>query len=227
MPFYDPTFIILIPAILLALYAQIKVKSSFEKYSHVQSSSGYTGSQAARDLLDSFGLSYVPVELTEGTLSDHYDPVNKVMRLSRDVFYGNSVAAIGVAAHETGHALQHKEAYAPLSIRDTIVPVVNFSSSLSWILVLIGLFFRGGGLLIKIGIILFSVVVFFQLITLPVEFDASRRGLKILKERGILYNNELVYAKEVLNAAALTYVAAALTAILQLVRLIMIGRQRD
>lgn len=225
--FYDSTIIILIPAILLALYAQMKVKSSFDKFSRVPSQNGYTGAQAARELLDSYGLFDVPVEITAGTLSDHYDPSKRVMRLSSEVYYGKSIASIGVAAHETGHAVQHKESYSPLVIRDTIVPAVNFSSQLSWILILIGLFFTRGSILINIGIILFSVVVFFQIITLPVEFDASKRALKILKSRGILYDNELKGAKNVLDAAALTYVAAALTAILQLARLIMIGRQRD
>lgn len=225
--FYDSTIIILIPAILLALYAQMKVKNSFARFSRVPSQNGYSGAQAARELLDSNGLFDVPVEIIGGTLSDHYDPSKRVMRLSSDVYYGKSIASIGVAAHETGHAIQHKESYSPLVLRDTIVPAVNFSSKLSWILILIGFFFRGGSILINIGIILFSVVVFFQIITLPVEFDASKRALKILKSRGILYDNELVGAKSVLDAAALTYVAAALTAILQLVRLIMIGRQRD
>lgn len=229
MPFfYDSTFIILIPAILLSLWAQYKVKNTFEKYSRVTSTNGYTGQQVARMLLDSKGLYNVPVEITSGKLSDHYDPSKKVMRLSEDVFYGTSVASIGVAAHETGHAIQHKESYTPLVIRDAIVPAVNFSSNLSWILLFIGLILGSGGtLLINAGILLFTIVVFFQLVTLPVEFDASKRALSILKDGGILYANEASQAKEVLDAAALTYVAAALTAILQLVRLIAIGRERN
>lgn len=229
MPFfYDSTFVILIPAILLSLWAQYKVKNTFEKYSRVTSTNGYTGQQVARMLLDSKGLYNVPVEITSGKLSDHYDPSKKVMRLSEDVFYGTSVASIGVAAHETGHAIQHKESYTPLVVRDAIVPAVNFSSNLSWILLFIGLILGSGGtLLINAGILLFTIVVFFQLITLPVEFDASKRALTILKSGGILYSNEASQAKEVLDAAALTYVAAALTAILQLVRLIAIGRERN
>lgn len=227
MLFYDSTFLILIPALLLSLWAQIKVKKVFEKYSKIQSMNGYTGEQVARMLLDSKGLYDVPVEVIAGKLSDHYDPTKRVMRLSQDVFYGKSVASIGVAAHETGHAIQHKELYKPLVIRDKIVPAVNFSSNLSWILLLIGLFLGSGGtILIDAGIILFTVVVFFQLITLPVEFDASKRALTILKNGSILYSNETPQAKEVLDAAALTYVAAALMAILQLIRLIAIGRER-
>lgn len=227
MLFYDSTFLILIPAFILSLWAQIKVKKVFEKYSKIQSMNGYTGEQVARMLLDSRGLYDIPVEVTAGKLSDHYDPTKRVMRLSQDVFYGNSVASIGVAAHETGHAIQHKESYKPLVVRDKIVPAVNFSSNLSWILLLIGLFLGSGGtILIDAGIILFTVVVFFQLITLPVEFDASKRALTILKNGSILYSNETSQAKEVLDAAALTYVAAALMAILQLIRLIAIGRER-
>lgn len=229
MPFfYDSTFLILIPAILLSLFAQFKVKSAFEKYSKVKSINGYTGEQVARMLLDSKGLYDVPIEVTSGKLSDHYDPSKRVMRLSEDVFYGTSVASIGVAAHETGHAIQHKEAYTPLIIRDKIVPAVNFSSNLSWVLLLIGLFLgNGGSILVNAGIILFTVVVFFQIITLPVEFNASSRALTILKDGSILYANEVSQAKEVLQAAALTYVAAALMAILQLIRLIAIGRERN
>lgn len=229
MPFfYDSTFLILIPAILLSLFAQFKVKSAFEKYSKVKSINGYTGEQVARMLLDSKGLYDIPIEVTSGKLSDHYDPSKRVMRLSEDVFYGTSVASIGVAAHETGHAIQHKEAYTPLIIRDKIVPAVNFSSNLSWVLLLIGLFLgSGGSILVNAGIILFTVVVFFQIITLPVEFNASNRALTILKDGSILYANEVSQAKEVLQAAALTYVAAALMAILQLIRLIAIGRERN
>lgn len=221
--YYDWTFIIIIPALIISVWAQMKVSASFNKYSKIMSINGYTGAQVARMLLDSEGLYDVPIEEIGGKLSDHYDPRRRVMRLSRDVYYGTSVASIGVAAHETGHAIQHQRHYAPLQIRNAIVPVVNFSSNASWIIFLLGLFL-GFGYLVNIGIVLFIAVVIFQLITLPVEFDASNRALKVLEERNILYGDEIKGAKSVLSAAAMTYVAAALTAVLQLVRLIALSR---
>lgn len=220
---YYGSYIILIPAFILSMYAQVKVQSTFQKYSNVNSTNGYTGAQVARMLLDDNGLFNVPVEITNGKLTDHYDPGKRVMRLSQEVYYGTSVASIGVAAHETGHAIQHAKSYSPLQIRNSIVPMVNFSSSASWILFLIG-FIVQAPLLINLGIILFGAVVIFQVITLPVEFDASNRAIKILSSKGILYGEEVKGAKAVLNAAALTYVAAALTALLELVRLIIISR---
>ncbi|AZV56253.1 zinc metallopeptidase [Clostridium sp. AWRP] len=226
MFFFDSSFIILIPAILVAVWAQYKVSATFNKYSRYRSQNGYTGAQVARMLLDGSGLYDVPVELIPGKLSDHYDPSKRVMRLSEEVYYGNSVASIGVAAHETGHAIQHKNGYAPLIIRNSIVPAVNFGSSASWILFLAGIILGIKGL-VNIGIILFTLVVLFQIITLPVEFNASSRALKILERRNILYSNELVGARSVLSAAAMTYVAAALTAIANLLRLIYISRDRD
>lgn len=226
MFFFDSSFIILIPALIIAAWAQFKVSSTFEKYSKYGSSGGYTGSQVARILLDSHGLYDVPVELTPGRLSDHYDPSRRVMRLSEEVYYGNSVASIGVAAHETGHAIQHKERYAPLVIRNSIVPVANFGSNASWVLFLLGMVFGLKGL-VSIGILLFTAAVVFQIITLPVEFNASNRALKILESKGLLYGDELRGAKSVLSAAAMTYVAAALTAIAQLARLIFISRSDD
>ncbi|SKA76209.1 hypothetical protein SAMN05428976_102239 [Clostridium sp. USBA 49] len=225
--FYDYTYIILVPALIISFWAQLKINSTFSKYSKINSINGYTGAQVARMLLDINGLYDVPVEVINGRLSDHYDPSRRVMRLSRDVFYGTSVASIGVAAHETGHAIQHKERYAPLTIRNSIVPIVNISSNLSWILFILGIIL-GFADLINLGIILFSAVVLFQLITLPVEFNASRRALQSLKSRAILYEEELNGAKAVLKAAAMTYVAAALVAISQLLRLIVISdRNRD
>lgn len=224
LPFYDWTFIIIIPALVLSAWAQIKVSSSFNKYSKITTINGYTGEKVARMLLDSNGLYDVPIELINGKLTDHYDPRNRVMRLSREVFYGNSVASIGVAAHETGHAIQHNEKYSPLEIRNTIVPAVNFSSRASWIIFLLGMFL-GLGYFVNIGIILFIAVVIFQIITLPVEFDASNRALKILQQKNILYGNEIKGAKAVLSAAAMTYVAAAIMSLLQLVRLIAISRE--
>jgi len=180
----------------------------------------------ARLLLDSNGLYDVPVEVVPGRLTDHYDPSKRVMRLSQEVYYGNSVASIGVAAHETGHAIQHKERYVPLVVRNSIVPAVNFGSNASWILFLLGMVF-GLKQLIGIGILLFTVVVAFQVITLPVEFNASNRALKVLEYKGILYKDELKGAKSVLSAAAMTYVAAALTSISELIRLILISRRDD
>ncbi len=225
--YYDPSFIILIPAMIISFVAQMKINSTFDKYSKVYSINGYTGAQTARALLDANGLYDIPVEVTSGRLSDHYDPRRRVMRLSHDVYYGTSVASLGVAAHETGHAIQHKNNYVPLTVRNTIVPVVNLSSSMSWILFFLGIVLGWSGL-ISLGILLFSAVVVFQLITLPVEFDASRRALAILGDKGILYADELKGAKAVLSAAAMTYVAAALMAVSQLLRLILISnRNRD
>jgi len=226
MMFFDSSFIILIPALIIAAWAQFKVSSTFNKYSKYGSRNGYTGAQVARMLLDSNGLYDVPVEVVPGRLTDHYDPSKRVMRLSEEVYYGNSVASIGVAAHETGHAIQHKERYIALVVRNSIVPAVNFGSNASWILFLLGMVFGMKGL-IGIGILLFTVVVVFQVITLPVEFNASNRALRVLENKGVLYGDELKGAKSVLSAAAMTYVAAALTSISQLIRLILISRSND
>ncbi|ELC8441625.1 zinc metallopeptidase [Clostridium perfringens] len=226
-PFYfDPTYLILIPAILISAWAQFKVSSTFNKYSTVRSRNGYTGAQVARILLNNAGLQDVEIQQVPGRLSDHYDPRAKVLRLSSDVYGSTSVASIGVAAHEVGHAIQDKESYAALVFRNAIVPVVNFSSSLSWILFFIGILFSYKSL-VAIGIILFSAVVLFQLVTLPVEFNASSRALKLLEGQGILYDNEVKEARQVLSAAALTYVAATLMAVLQLVRLIAISNRNS
>lgn len=227
MPFfYDSTMIILLPALIISMYAQFKVNSAFQRYSKVFSKRGVTGAEIARMLLDEAGLYDIPVELVSGKLTDHYDPTRRVMRLSNEVYYGNSVASIGVAAHETGHAIQHKESYLPLIIRNKIVPVVNISSSASWFLFFIGLVFSIPSLT-SLGIILFSAAVIFQIITLPVEFNASARAIRILDIRGILDEEELYGAKKVLKAAALTYVAAALTAISQLLRLIALSNRNN
>ncbi|WP_461204476.1 zinc metallopeptidase [Clostridium sp. DL1XJH146] len=226
MFFYDYTIIILLPAIILSGWAQMKVKSTFKKYSKVKSINGLTGAEVARNLLDSEGLFDIEVQHIRGSLTDHYDPVGRVMRLSDSVYNSNSIAAIGVAAHETGHAIQHKNNYVPLKIRGAIAPGVNFSSRASWIIIMIGFLFSSSGL-INIGILLFSAVVLFQIVTLPVEFNASSRALGVLSQKGILYGDEVKGAKSVLSAAALTYVAAAITSILQLVRLILLSRSRD
>ncbi|WP_415339132.1 zinc metallopeptidase [Clostridium perfringens] len=226
-PYYiDPTYLILIPAILISAWAQFKVSSTFNQYSTVRSINGYTGAQVARILLNDAGLQEVEIQQVPGRLSDHYDPRAKVLRLSSDVYGSTSVASIGVAAHEVGHAIQDKESYSALVFRNAIVPVVNFSSSLSWILFFIGILLSYSTL-VTIGIILFSVVVLFQLVTLPVEFNASSRALKLLEARGILYDKEVDGARKVLSAAALTYVAATLMAVLQLVRLIAISNRNS
>lgn len=222
---WDSTFLILVPALIISAWAQMKVKSTFDRYSRVRNINGYTGAQVARMLLDAEGLYDVPVQQISGRLTDHYDPRQRVMRLSTEVFSSTSIAAIGVAAHETGHAIQHQRQYAPLQIRSAIVPIVNLSSNASWVIFLLG-FILGLPSLINLGIYLFGAVVIFQLITLPVEFDASNRALKIVDERGILYGDEIKGAKSVLSAAALTYVAAALMAISQLIRLLAISRDR-
>jgi Zn-dependent membrane protease YugP len=223
---FDPTFILLVPALLLSIYAQFKIQGTFSKFLRVRSYSGYTGAQAARKILDSNGLYDVPIEVISGHLTDHYDPSHRVLRLSYDVYYGDSLASIGVAAHEAGHALQHHEGYAPLQIRNSLVPVANIGSNLSWILVIAG-FALGLAGLINLGILLFSAAVLFQIITLPVEFNASSRALKQIEDNGILYREEIGGAKKVLSAAALTYVAATIMAVSQLLRLLVIARERD
>lgn len=225
-PFFDPTMIMLIPAIIISFWAQTKINSTYSKYSGVGNRNGYTGQQVARMMLDEAGLNDVRIEVVNSKLGDHYDPSQRVLRLSPEVFYNGTISSAGIAAHEVGHAIQHKERYAPLVIRNSIVPAVNLGSSLSWILFIAGLFlgFRG---LTTLGILLFSGVVIFQIITLPVEFNASSRALKILGSRGILYGDETKSAQKVLDAAAMTYVAATLMAVSQLIRLIAISNDRN
>ena len=228
--YFDWTILLIIPAMILAMIAQTKVTSTFNKYSQTPSRRGYTGADVARQLLLSAGITDVSVELVRGSLTDHYDPKNKVLRLSESVFGSNSIAAVGVAAHETGHAIQHNQGYAPLSFRTAIYPVVNIGSKISMPLIILGLFFSffsGSILLLKIGIILFAAVVLFQLVTLPVEFNASSRALKLLGEYNYLSDDELKLAKKVLSAAALTYVAAAAVAVANLLRLLVILGRRD
>lgn len=221
MFFWDPTYIIVLPAILLALYAQLRVKSTYAKYSQVPVSSGLTGAAAAAEILRSHGLSGVQIEQIDGTLSDNYDPRTRVLRLSSDVYNGASVASVGVAAHESGHALQHAENYGPLALRSAIVPVTQFGSWLAWPIFLMGFFFHSGTLM-QLGVLIFSAFVAFTLITLPVEFDASRRALRVLASGHLVADDELRGVRSVLGAAALTYVAAAATAILELVRLLVL-----
>lgn len=221
----DPTMILLIPAILLTLYAQFKVSSTTNRFFNVRSSRGYTGEETARRILDSNGLFNVRIEMVRGRLSDHYDPRSKVLRLSQDVYSGTSITSVAVAAHECGHAIQHAHGYAPLNIRSSLVPVVNFASNMSWIFIMLG--FITSGRFLQIGILLFSASVLFQIVTLPVEFNASSRALTQLISLGIVDDREVRQSRKVLQAAALTYVAAAVTAILQLLRLVMIANSRD
>lgn len=224
--YYDPTFILLLPALLLAIWAQTMVQSNFSKYSQVKSRLGMSGVELAKFILDSAGLYDVRIEMIPGNLTDHYDPRAKVVRLSQSTYSSNSIAALGVVAHEIGHAIQHAKNYTPIVIRNAIAPVASFSSNLAWIFFIIGIFTGALGL-VKFGIILFLTVVLFSLITLPVEFDASRRALKILSTNLMMPTDELKGVKSVLSAAAMTYVAATLMAILQLLRMILIARNRD
>ena len=226
----DPYYLMLVvPAMFFSLYAQSKVKGTFNKYTQVKNMSGYTGAQIARDILDNNGLYDVRIERINGHLTDHYDPRAKVVRLSQSVYGSTSVAAIGVAAHETGHAIQHNVSYAPLIIRNSIVPLANIGSRVAIPLAIIGLIMGASGQgLVNVGIVLFSAVVAFQLVTLPVEFNASNRALAILEDKRMLNRDELKPTKKVLNAAALTYVAAAAVGIANLLRLILLsGRRRN
>jgi Zn-dependent membrane protease YugP len=225
MSFWYWSLILLVPAVVLGIYAQVKVSSSFNRYSQVPSARGLTGAEGARLVLNSAGLSNVGIEIAGGRLSDHYDPRTQVLTLSPDVGQSNSLAALGVAAHEAGHAIQHASGYAAFKLRSALVPVANIGTNFGFILFIVGLAFFGGGLLMNIGIVLYSAAVLFTLVTLPVEFNASSRAMTELSNRNILVADELTGAKKVLNAAALTYVAAALMAILQLVRLILISRR--
>ena len=217
--------VLIVPAIIISFIAQAKVSSTFSKFSRIANMRGLTGAEAARRILDMNGLSSVVIEHVKGNLTDHYDPKSRVLRLSDSVFSSKSVAALGVAAHECGHAIQHAKAYAPLKIRNSVFPVVNISSSLAVPIIMLGLIFNTP-FLIDAGIILFSAVVFFQLVTLPVEFNASRRALAILEDSYFLEGSEIKSARKVLSAAALTYVASALLSVMQLLRLILISNNR-
>lgn len=224
--YYDPTYVLLIIGMVISLIASSRVQSTFRKYDRVASRTGLTGAEAARRLLQAQGIYDVSIQRVSGNLTDHYDPRSKVLRLSDSTYGSASVAAIGVAAHECGHAMQHEENYLPLSLRSALVPVANFGSKFSMLLIIAGLFF--GQFLIEAGILLFCAVVLFQIVTLPVEFNASSRALRLLGDNGILYDEEVGMTRKVLRAAALTYVASALMSALQLVRLILLygGRSR-
>lgn len=225
--FYDPvSFVVLLPALVLAIYAQWKVSSTFRRYSEIRSSTGYTGAQVAAELLRRNGITNVKVEPIEGMLSDHYDPRQKVLRLSPEVYGSDSIAAIGVAAHEAGHALQDKQRYPALALRSAIVPLASFGTSAAWILFIIGLI-TSSPRLMDLGILIFLGYVAFAIITLPVEFNASSRAVAQLTGQGLVLPQEAQGVRAVLNAAALTYVAAAAMAVLQLVRLILLRSSRD
>lgn len=225
--FFDPTMFLIIPGLILTLWAQAKVQSAYAKYSRIRSRSGVTGAQVARDILNRAGLQRVNVEATPGELTDHYDPRAGVLRLSEGVYGSQSIAALGIAAHEAGHAIQHGERYGALVLRTAIAPAAATGSQLGvWIFmagILISMFAHGSMIwLLDVGIILFSVGVVFTLITLPVEFNASNRAIAVLERGGYLTSDEIPEARAVLNAAAWTYVAAAATAVLTLLRLIIL-----
>ena len=224
---FDPTYFLLIIGMLISLAASAKLKSTFSVYKKVRSASGYTGAEAAQRILRAAGITDVEIVPISGSLTDHYDPRTKRVCLSEDSYNKTSLAAVGVAAHECGHAIQHAINYAPLSLRTAIIPLANIGSALSWPLFLAGLIFSIRPLL-TVGIVLFSLAVLFQLVTLPVEFNASSRALRMLGTTGILGEGEVSGAKKVLFAAAMTYVAALASSILQLVRLIILaGGKKD
>ena len=235
MFYFDYTYILfMIPCIIISLICQVRVKTAFSKYGSIPNSRGMTGAQAAEYVLRQNGVTDVRIECVKGKLTDHYDPRNNVIRLSEAVYNVNSVAAVGVAAHEAGHAVQTAKNYTPNKIRGAILPAARIGSSISWILIMLGFLFAyrsssnpAGMYLLYGGIILFSASVLFTIVTLPVEFDASRRALKCIRAGNLLREDEYKGAKSVLTAAAMTYVASAVTAIMQLLRLLLIVNRRD
>ena len=228
---WDPTFLLVIIGAIICLIASARMRTTFNKYTRVRSMSGMNGAQTAERILRHAGIRDVRVVHIQGNLNDHYDPRNKTLSLSDSVYNSVSVAAVGVAAHECGHAIQHAKGYVPLRIRGSLVPVANFGSTLAWPLIIIGVLFGNGStnIFIEIGILLFSLAVLFQLVTLPVEFNASHRAMRLLEDTGILGSGELRDTRKVLTAAALTYVASAAAIILQLLRLLLLfgGRGRN
>ena len=226
--YFDPTYMLVLIGVVICLAASAKMRSTFSRYSRIRNHSGMTGREAAEQVLHRAGIYDVRVEHVSGNLTDHYDPRSKVLRLS-DATYGSaSVAAVGVAAHERGHAIQHATGYAPLAFRSALVPVANFGSTIAWPLILIGLLFNSQSsvLFLNLGILAFSLAVLFQIVTLPVEFNASSRAIRMLSGNGMLYEDEVQATRKVLTAAALTYVAGAASAILQLLRIILISNSR-
>ena len=226
--YFDPTYVLVIIGVIICLAASAKMRSTFNKYSRVRSRSGMTGREAAEYVLRSAGIYDVRVEHVSGNLTDHYDPRTKTLRLSDATYNSQSVAAIGVAAHECGHAVQHATGYAPLRFRGALVPIANLGSTIAWPLIIIGLLFTGQSsmMFLNLGIIAFSLAVLFQIVTLPVEFDASNRAVRVLGSTGLLYEDELRDTRKVLSAAALTYVAGAAASILQLLRIILLAHSR-
>lgn len=230
MFYFDPTYMLVIVGVIICLLASAKMRSTFQKYARVRNHSGMTGREAAEEVLRRAGIYDVRVERVAGNLTDHYDPRTKVLRLSDATYGSNSIAAVGVAAHECGHAIQHAQGYVPLKIRGSLVPVANLGSTLAWPLILLGLLFTGESsvMFLNLGVLAFSLAVLFQIVTLPVEFNASNRAIRILGSSGIMYPEEVKDTKKVLSAAALTYVAGAAAAILQLLRIVLLtGRRRD
>lgn len=227
--YYDPTYFLVLIGVIVSMAASAKLNSTYQRYSAVRSACGMTGAEAAKRLLNNQGIYDVTVRRVAGNLTDHYDPRSKTVNLSDAVYGSTSIAAIGVAAHECGHAMQDASDYSPLRIRAALVPVANLGSNLAWPLIIIGLLLGGAGsTLMTIGILLFSLAVLFQLVTLPVEYNASHRAVSLLDSTGILAGQEVGQTRKVLNAAALTYVAAAAASILQLLRLLMLfNRRRD
>lgn len=226
---FDPTYMLILIGAVICMIASAKLKSTYSKYSGIRSMSGMTGAEAAERILYSQGIRDVRIEHVSGELTDHYDPRSKVLRLSDTTYQDTSVAAVGVAAHECGHAVQHATGYALLNVRNSIAPVVSIGSNLSWPLILVGVLLSWNSFLIHLGIWMFALAVLFQLVTLPVEINASARALRLLQENGILYQDEVPGAKRVLSAAAMTYVAGLLSVILQMLRLVILfgGRRRD
>lgn len=225
--YFDPTYLLVLIGAILCLLAQAKVSSAYGKYSRIRSRSGMTGAQAAQRILELSGIYDVRIERVGGQLTDHYDPSNKVLRLSDSVYGSCSIAAIGVAAHECGHAVQHQKNYAPLKIRSALVPAANIGSRAGIPIILLGALLGMNQTLIQIGIWVFALAVLFQVVTLPVEFNASSRALAMLGDYGMMERDEVGGCSKVLQAAALTYVAAAASAILQLLRLVLLFGRRD
>ncbi len=225
--YLDWTYLLIIAGVVLSLWASAGVKSAFRRFSSVPTIRGFSGAQAAQEILHRSGIYDVRVIHIRGNLNDHYDPRNKTLALSDPVYHSTSVAAVSVAAHECGHAIQHAQNYLPLKIRGSLVPVANFGSAISWPIIIVGIFMGFNRTLITIGIVLFFAVVLFHLVTLPVEFNASARGLRILSGSGMLMGDENIGARKVLRAAALTYVASAAGMILQFLRLLILTRRRD
>lgn len=224
--YFDPTYVLVIIGAVICMVASANVSHTYRKYSAMRTVRGLPSQEVAAQMLREAGITDVRIERIAGDLTDHYDPRNKVLRLSDSVYGSSSVAAVGVAAHECGHAIQHKVGYVPIKVRNAIVPVVNLGSKLSWPVIILGVILSSVGM-IKIGILLFALTLAFQVVTLPVEFNASGRALRVLKARGILYDNELSGARKVLGAAAMTYVTSTISTILQLLRLVLIFGRRS